>query len=530
MSFLMNKPTSRTVPNLLDELAYVQPEQPFVVDGENCLTYGDFRNLVRTHAKGLLSIGVKRGDRIAILMGNRAEWLIAYFAIMNVGAEVVALNTMASPRELAYQLTHAEITVIIFEPWFRDRDFLEVLGEVKREYGLDPLPTFLPVDTDPASALTFGQLPELGALVKEDALAVAQAKVSSEDTACILYTSGSTALPKGVPLHHWAMIDNAWSIGERQHLTPDDRLWLAVALFWSYGCVNALFALMTHGGAIVLQHHFEPGEALRLIECERCTVFYGTAAMSRPMYEHPDRPNRDLSSLRTGTTIGTPEQVQLAVDLGASEICNVYGLTEAFGNSCVIDAKMPLERRLVSSGPVLDGVKIRIIDVDTEENVAAGEMGEIRLHGHLTNGYLNDQERNAEAFDSLGYLRTGDLGTLDEEGFLTYRGRLKEMVKTGGINVAPAEIEAVYSRHEAIAEIYVTGIPDDRLDEALAAVIVSKGEPPTKTALVEFGRKMLAGYKVPRHYRFVMAKDLPLTTTGKLKRNGLADLFKEDIF
>ena len=247
--------------------------------------------------------------------------------------------------------------------------------------------------------------------------------------------------------------------------------------------------------------------------------------MSRPMLEHPERLERDLSSLRTGTTIGTPEQVQLVVDLGAQEICNVYGLTEAFGNSCVIDADQPLARRLVSSGPALDGVEIRIADVETGANMAPSEMGEIRLRGHLMKGYLNDPIRTAEAFDQEGYLKTGDLGTLDEEGNLTYRGRLKEMVKTGGINVAPAEIEAVYSQYEEIDEIYVTGIPDDRLDEALAAVVVCANEPPTEAALVAFGREALAGYKVPRHYRFVKAEDLPLTTTGKLQRNRLADFF-----
>lgn len=521
----MDKPTSRTVPDLLDAFADRQPERPFIIDGEHCLNYVAFRDAVRDHAKGLLSIGATRGDRIAILMGNRAEWLIAYFATMTIGAEVVALNTMATARELAYQLSHAEVTVIVFEPQYRDRDFVAVLGEVQNEHGLDPLPKFLPVDTGPAGAVTFEELPELGTRIGDDTLTAAQSAIRPEDTACILYTSGSTALPKGVPLHHWAMIDNAWSIGERQHLTPDDRLWLGVALFWSYGCVNALFALMTHGGTIVLQHHFEPGEALRLIERERCTVFYGTAAMSRPMLEHPERLERDLSSLRTGTTIGTPEQVQLVVDLGAQEICNVYGLTEAFGNSCVIDADQPLARRLVSSGPALDGVEIRIADVETGANMAPGEMGEIRLRGHLMKGYLNDPIRTAEAFDREGYLRTGDLGMLDEEGNLTYRGRLKEMVKTGGINVAPAEIEAVYSQYEEIEEIYVTGIPDDRLDEALAAVVVCANEPPTEAALVAFGREALAGYKVPRHYRFVKAEDLPLTTTGKLQRNRLADFF-----
>jgi fatty-acyl-CoA synthase len=523
----MQKPTSRTTPDLLDELAARQPDRPFLIDGDIHLSYGAFRSEVRRHAKGMLALGLGKGSRIAILMGNRAEWLVAYFAGMTVGAEIVALNTLATARELAYQLTHAEVSLLILEPKFRHRDFIEVLAEAARDHGLDPLPKYLPVSDAPAGSVTFGDLAALGADIEDEALAAAQQGVGPDDTACILYTSGSTALPKGVPLHHSGMIDNMWPIGERQHLTPDDRLWLGVSLFWSYGCANALFAVMTHGGSVVLQHTFEPGEALRLIERERCSVFYGTAALSRPMWEHPDRPRRDLSSLRTGTTIGTPEQVQMVVDLGATEICNVYGLTEAFGNSCVIDGRAPLARRLASSGPPLDGVEIKIADIDTGERLPPGEMGEVRLRGHLMKAYLKDPERTAEALDEEGYFRTGDLGTVDADNYLTYRGRMKEMVKTGGINVAPAEIESVYSGHPAIDQIYVTGIPDERLDEALAAVVVLSGPPVAEADLIAFGREALAGYKVPRHYRFVEASDLPLTTTGKLQRNRLADFFKK---
>ncbi len=521
----MGKPQSRTAPDLLDEISAREADRIFLIDGETRLTYREFREGVRACAKGFLAMGVRKGGRVAILMGNRTEWLTGYFAAMAIGAEVVALNTMATARELAYQLKHSEVTLLIFEPQFRDRDFVELLAEAARDYGLDPLPKYLPVDAAPSGAMQFAELSDHGEAISEAVLAEAQASVGADDTACILYTSGSTALPKGVPLHHSGLIDNMWSIGERQHLTADDRLWLGVSLFWSYACVNALFTVLTHGGSIVLQHHFEPGEALRLIEQERCTVYYGTPALARPMWEHADRSSRDLSSLRTGATIGTPDQVQTVIDLGVREICNVYGLTEAYGNSCVIDCREPLERRLNSSGPALDGVEIRIVDNETERVLPSGEMGEVRVRGHLTKGYLNEPEKTSESLDADGFLRTGDLGTMDQNGFLTYRGRLKEMVKTGGINVAPAEIEAVFALHPEIEQIYVTGIPDDRLDEALAAVIVPVEAAPLSEELIAFGRETLAGYKVPRRYRFVSADELPLTTTGKLQRNRLAEFF-----
>jgi len=357
-------------------------------------------------------------------------------------------------------------------------------------------------------------------------IAAASAAVKPDDVACLLYTSGSTALPKGVPLLHGGLLDNMWEIGERQHLAADDKLWLAVSLFWSLACVNALYAVMTHGASIVLQHHFDAAEALRLIEQERCTVFYGTPNMALALWEHPQRAAHDLTSLRTGVTIGTPEQVRRVATLGVAKICNVYGLTEAYGNSAVTDADLPLEKRLLTVGRPLGGVDIRIIDGETCAVLPAGTAGEITIKGNVLPGYWNDPVRTAEAFTADGFFRTGDLGMLDDDGYLYYRGRLKELVKTGGINVAPAEVEEVLASHPAVELAFVTGIPDARLDEALAAVIVTRtGVEVSETELANHCRATLAAYKTPRHFRFVDAAVLPLTTTGKLKRNELPGLF-----
>ena len=520
----MQEPESRTVPALLDGMAARQGEREFIVDGERRYSYAELRTQSYAHAKGLLALGLVRGDRLAILMDNRAEWLIAYFAALSIGVEVVALNCWASAPELAYQFNHASVRTLIATDTIRGRPLADLLAEVgQQEYTVALEHVIYVSNSTNVDGHAFNALPELGARIADDTLAVARDAVDPKDTACILYTSGSTAMPKGVPLLHHGLVENMWRIGERQHLTPDDRLWLAVSLFWSFGCVNALFALMTHGGTVVLQREFDASDALALIEKERCTVFYGTPNISLALWEHPDRPSRDLSSLRTGATIGTPDQVQRIVDLGVTEICNVYGLTEAYGNSAVIDAHAPLEKRLAFSGRALDGVEIRIVDPETRTPLPAGTAGEIIVRGFLTPGYLDDPERTAEAFNSDGFLLTGDLGVLDDEGYLTFRGRLKEMVKTGGINVAPAEVETVLCKHDAVDEAYVTGIPDARLDEALAAVIV--GETVDDEALIAHCRKHLAAYKVPRHYRFVSRSDLPLTTTGKLQKNRLAELF-----
>jgi len=520
----MDAPASRTAPDLLDEMTARYGARDFIIDGERRFTYAAFQAVVRKHAKGLLGIGVTRGDRLAILMENQAEWVITYFAAMSIGAEVVALNCWSSARELAYQFDHAGVRHLVATSAVRGRPLPELLDEVG---SATPEQTICVAETPVADTISFDGLVQAGAAVSDATYEKARSAVKAKDVACILYTSGSTATPKGVPLLQHGMVDNMWRIGERQRLSPDDRLWLAVSLFWSFGCVNALFTLMTHGGAIVLQHSFDAGEALALIERERCSVFYGTPNMSLALIEHPDRPKRDLSSLRTGATIGTPDQVRRIVELGATEICNVYGLTEAYGNSAVGDAHDPLEIRLNNCGRPLDDVEIRIVDPETRKPLPTGETGEIVIRGFLTPGYLDDPDRTAEGFDVDGFLLTGDLGYLDTEGYLIFRGRLKEMVKTGGINVAPAEVEAVLASHADVEEAHVTGVPDSRLDEALAAVIVSRaGTQPRESELIDHCRAELAAYKVPRRYRFVDRAELPLTTTGKLQKNRLPELFE----
>ena len=523
----MNKPDSRTIPSLLAEMVARDPAHLAIVAAGQRLSYAEFAVEVERAARALYAAGIGAGDRVGILMGNRSDWLILDFAVMTLGAITVGLNTWATAYELAYQLRHADVKLLAIEPRFRNSDFRALLAEARAQAdGLPSLATVVCTEEPLTGMLSYADFLAAASSVDGQLIAAASAAVKPDDVACLLYTSGSTALPKGVPLLHGGLIDNMWEIGERQHLAADDKLWLAVSLFWSLACVNALYAVMTHGASIVLQHHFDAAEALRLIEQERCTVFYGTPNMALALWEHPQRAAHDLTSLRTGVTIGTPEQVRRVATLGVAKICNVYGLTEAYGNSAVTDADLPLEKRLLTVGRPLGGVDIRIIDGETCAVLPAGTAGEITIKGNVLPGYWNDPVRTAEAFTADGFFRTGDLGMLDDDGYLYYRGRLKELVKTGGINVAPAEVEEVLASHPAVELAFVTGIPDARLDEALAAVIVTRtGVEVSETELANHCRATLAAYKTPRHFRFVDAAVLPLTTTGKLKRNELPGLF-----
>lgn len=516
-------PVSRTIPDLIDELARRYPDREALVGSEQRYTYRKLREEVRRLARGLHALGVRRGDKVAILMGNRPEWLIADFAITLLGAVMVGVNTWATARELHHILSHSDTRFLFCVARYLKHDYSAVLPELnipKLEriicVGEGRRPEWLP----------YGDLLSMADSVDEKTIDAAQCTVQPQDMAYLLYTSGSTSLPKGVEIQHYPLIENMWQIGERQLVTERDRLWLAVSLFWGLGCENALFNLLTHGGCIVLQEHFDAGAALELIERERCTVFYGTPNMAQALYEHSDRKKRDLSSLRGGATIGTPEQIMRVVELGATDICNIYGLTETYGNCNVADARDPLEKRIANVGRPLEGVEQRIVDPLTGKQLPAGEVGEIRVKGYVTTGYYKDPERTAEAFDENGYFRTGDLGMLDADGYLHFRGRLKEMVKTGGINVAPIEVEEVLLSHPSVQAAFVTGVPDAVHDELLAAVIIPKrGATLSEREVTDHCRKNLSAYKVPRLIRFAAEEELPLTTTGKVQKNRLASVF-----
>jgi fatty-acyl-CoA synthase len=529
----VESPRSRTLPQLLDEMASRQPPREFIVGAEARLTYAETRTRVRRLAKGLYGLGVRRGEKVALLMNNRTEWLLVDFAVTLLGATLVPISTWSRARELAYVLNHCDAITFITVDRFLGQDYLAMLAEIGAP-GSDRLPRLRRVvsvgDERPAGMVPFEDLWNMGADVSDATLDACQHAVSPDDVAYILYTSGTTSTPKGVQLQHRGLIENTWHIGERQHLGPGDRMWMGISLFWSFGCLNALLAVMTHGGCIVLQEHFDAAAALALIERERCTVYYGTPNIALALWEHPDRARRDLSSLRTGAAIGPAPAMQMVMDLGAREICNVYGLTECYGNSHVTDASDPVDVRLHTVGHPLPGMEIRIVDRDTRRPLAAGEIGEILIRGQLTPGYYKDPERNAAAFDTEGFFLTGDLGLVDNDGRLHFRGRIKEMVKTGGINVAPLEVEEVLLGHASVEQAHVIGLPDPRLEEILVAVVVLKdGRDASPEELRAFCKQALAAFKVPRHFRIMKRADLPVTATGKVQKFRLQEALSEEL-
>src|SRR6266404_1697580 len=529
-------PASRTLGDLVDEMAAATPGAEALVFRDERLDYAGLKVRVDEFARAFLAIGIRRGDRVALLVTNRTEWIVAAFAAAKIGAVVAAVSTFSTPRELAWTLEHSGAAALITLDAFRGRRFLDAARDLCPELDgsapgaltsarLPSLHTVVALEgRAPAAAFSLPQFLARGATVDPAALAAAQRAVTPQDICYILYTSGSTAAPKGVTLTHGPLIANGFDIGERQHLRASDRLWLAVPLFWSFGSANALPAIMTHGGCVVLQESFEAGEALALIERERCSVYYGMANMARALLEHPDHPRRRLGAMRTGLTIGPPEDIAMTIKaLGAEELCNVYGSTETYGNCAVTDAHDPLPLRLNSQGLPLPGMRIRVLDLVTKQPLPPAEIGQLAVGGCVTPGYFNAPELNAEAFDRDGYFLTGDLGSIEPDGSIRFRGRLKEMIKTGGVNVAPLEVEQVLLQHPDVVQAYVVGVPDKLKGEAVAAAIELRTGALTGTAaVIAFCRERLASYKVPTRLVIRTAAEFPRTATGKIHKPTLS--------
>ncbi|TXL74473.1 AMP-binding protein [Vineibacter terrae] len=530
-------PASRTLGDLLDEMAATASTAEAVVHGDQRLDYAGLKMQVDAFARALLAAGIRHGDRVALLASNRTEWIVAAIATAKIGAIVAAVSTYVTPRELAWSLEHAGATALVSLSAFRGRPFLDALRTLCPELDgaapgalhsprLPALRTVVALDGPPRRGVcALADFLARGAAVDAAALRAAQQAVAPTDTCYILYTSGSTALPKGVTLAHGPLIANGFAIGERQHLRASDRLWLAVPLFWSFGSANALPAILTHGGCVVLQESFEPGQALALIEHERCSVYYGMANMARSLLEHPDHPRRRLGAMRTGLTIGAPEDITMTIAaLGAEALCNVYGSTETYGNCAVTDAADPLPLRLRSQGLPLPGMTIRAVDPVTRAPLPQGTVGELTVRGHVTPGYYRAPELDAAAFDAEGWFLTGDLGLVEADGRVSFRGRLKEMIKTGGINVAPLEVEQVLLQHPDIVQAHVVGVADRQKGEIVAAAVELRRDAQSDAAaIIAFCRERLASYKVPARLVIRDAAEFPRTPTGKIHKPALRE-------
>lgn len=510
-------PQSRTFFELLREIVERDPTQIAAIVRGETISYGELFERAERLAMQLAHDGVRRGERIGVLATNRREWLELFFAAAAIGATLVPFSTWSTRSELEFLLEDSQVRWLLTLPQLDGRELLRDILALRQTTApqLEDV-VVLGEDTRAESYATYFERP---VACEGDALAPG---ADPDSTLVILYTSGSSARPKAVPLLHGSAIENGFNIGERQGLRPTDRIFVPVPLFWSYGVVNALPAVLTHGATLVLQERFEPDEAVSLLEEHRCTAIYTLPAITNALLASPRFDGARPLSLRTGVTIGTPQDMKRAAEeLGAGSICNIYGSTETYGNCCVTPNAWPLSLRSESQGPALPGVHLRVRDVATGSLCAPGEVGAIEVKGHLTPGYAGHSARhNPEVFDAEGFFRTGDLGSLDAQGHLRFVGRSSEMIKRSGINVSPAEVEETLQRHPAVAAVGVTGAPDARRDEVIVAfVVLHPGNATSPQVLLEHCREELSRYKLPD--QLVVCPELPLTPTGKLLRREL---------
>ena len=530
----MRPPLSRTFPELLAEQAALAGDRIAVIDRGRQYSYAALAERAGRLAAGLRAAGLKRGDRIGVLLGNRIEWLEIFFGATAAGAIVVPISTWSKPAELEFILNDAGVSMLFTMASAGSTDFIAGLRPLIPEAfaaqdwasaRFPALRSLIVVGASPPSSgwssfdSMFGEALGQGDLPLDR---TADAAAAADD-ALILYTSGSTSKPKAVRLAHQGLIENGFNIGERQGLGRDDRILAAVPLFWAYGSANALPATFSHGAALVLQERFEPVGALTLIEQHRCTAIYTLPAMTSAMIAHPEFAPARTASLRTGLTIGNSQDVINAAEvLGAAQICNVYGSSETYGNCCVTPCDWPLERRSTCQGPPLPGVSIRLIDAETGAAASRGAPGLIEVSGYLMPGYGGQSAvHNADVFTDDGWYRTGDIGTLSDEGDIIFLGRNSEMIKRSGINVSPAEVEDILMQHPGVAQAAVVGAPDPARGEIIVGFVVCEKNV-LAAELIAHCRSLASSYKVPD--RIIFRSGLPATATGKLQRQPLKAL------
>lgn len=531
----MRAPYSRNLFDLLCELSERFPANVALIAGEERITYPALEARVRRIAAGLKSAGVVRGDRVGVLLSNRPEWIEICFAASALGAVTVPFSTWSKRGELDFLLADSNIRVLFALGSFGGQDYAADLAALIPGLGTEPpgqwcaeryprLESVVMIDAADAlpGALSYDQFgiaqPPLEALPPGEG-------PDSRGDAVLLYTSGSTSWPKAVRLSQNEMIENGFNIGERQGYTGHDKVLLGLPLFWSYGSANAMCAALTHGATLVLQPRFEAGEALDLIERHGCTALYTLPAATTALVSHPSFRRERTRSLRTGLTIGSPQDIETAATvLGAREICNVYGQTETYGNCCVTWHHAPLDERKERQGPPLPGTTLRIVDEQTGAEVEPGQPGHIEVRGRVTPGYAGRSEvLNATLLTGDGYLRTGDLGRLTEDGSLQFIGRNTEMIKRAGINVSPAEIEDLLRQHKGVALAGAAGVPDAGRGEAIVAFVVPKpGVAVTSDELRAHCRALASSYKSPD--RIEICDSLPSTPTGKVLRKELKSM------
>ncbi|MFZ1994645.1 MAG: AMP-binding protein [Solirubrobacteraceae bacterium] len=483
---------------------------------ERRYTYAELGRAVDELARALMAAGLAKGDRIGIWSPNCAEWTVVQYATAKLGAILVNVNPAYRTSELEYALRQSGCRMLVAAPAFKTSDYRAMIDEVRP--GLPELERIVFLDSP-----DWGELLARAGDVPSDELRARSDALAPDDPINIQYTSGTTGFPKGATLTHRNILNNGYFVGEGCRLTEEDRICIPVPFYHCFGMVMGNLGATTHGAAMIIPAPaFDAEATLRACAQERCTSLYGVPTMFIAQLDHPRFAGYDLSSLRTGIMAGSPcpvEVMKRVMDvMHMAEVGICYGMTETSPVSTQTAVDDPVNKRVGSVGRVHPHVEVKIINPEGGTTVARGEPGELCTRGYsVMAGYWNDPERTAEAIDPDGWMHTGDLATMDHEGYVNIVGRSKDMVIRGGENVYPREVEEFLYSHPSIADVQVIGVPDTRYGEELMAWIIPRaGASVDIEAVREFCQGRIAHYKIPRYVKSVDA--FPMTVTGKVQK------------
>ncbi len=508
-------------------------------------SYAELERRVDAFAAGLLALGLEPGDRIGIWSQNNAEWVVTQFATAKAGLIMVNINPAYRLTELEYALNKVGCRALITSPRFKSSDYLDMVRTLApelrdsapgklRSSRLPTLQTVIRIGDEPTPGMFgFGEVSAMGRDADRDRVQRLASELQFDDPINIQFTSGTTGMPKGATLTHHNILNNGYFIGEAERLTEYDRVCIPVPLYHCFGMVLGNLACVTHGSAMVFPGEgFEPKAVLETVQAEKCTALYGVPTMFIAELDLPEFGRYDLSTLRTGIMAGSPcpiEVMKRVVDkMHCSEMTIAYGMTETSPVSFQTSADDPIERRVTTVGRVHPHVEVKIVDA-AGRVVPPGTPGELLTRGYsVMQGYWDDDQRTAEAIDKAGWMHTGDLATIDADGYGNIVGRIKDMVIRGGENIYPREIEEYLYRHPKIQDVQVFGVPDQRYGEEVCAWIrLRDGERATEEEIRDFCRGQIAHYKIPRYIRFV--DSFPTTVTGKIQKYLMRQSMTEEL-
>ena len=532
---------SETLGAMLERQASAFPEKDFMVFPDRNLrfTYPAFDARVDALARGLMGIGIGRGDHVGIWATNVPDWLTILFATAKIGAVTVTVNTSYRTHELEYIVRQSDMKALCLINGFRDSDYVAMVNEL--------IPELTTCQRGALQSARFPRLrsvifmgpekhrgmyttPELlllGAHAPDGPRKQAAAGLRSGDVINMQYTSGTTGFPKGVMLTHHNILNNGFHIGERQKFSADERVCLPVPLFHCFGLVLGIMAIVTHGATAVIVESFDPLLVLASVQKEKCTGLYGVPTMFIAELNHPMFPMFDLSSLRTGIMAGSPCPIEIMkrviAEMHASEVTIAYGLTEGSPVMTQTSTDDPIELRVSTVGQHLPGIEVRVVNPETNSAVSSGTQGEVVCRGYnVMKGYYNMPEATAVAIDTEGWLHSGDLGTVDENGYFKITGRIKDMIIRGGENVYPREIEEFLLTMNGVKDVQVAGVASPRYGEEVGAFVICKdGACLSEEDVRDFCRGKISRFKIPRYVFFV--DSYPMTASGKIQKYKLRE-------